>query len=61
MVLNNSINILKKVNFKIIGRPLKIDDNHSDITCLNYDPEGKNIAVGTYDGSIKIFSSYTGK
>ena len=40
---------------------MKIDDNKSDITCMNYDPEGKNIAVGSYDGSIKIFSAFTGK
>jgi len=44
-----------------LGRPIKIDENKSDITCMQYDPEGKNIAVGSYDGSLKIFSAFTGK
>lgn len=28
---------------------------------MAYDPEGKSIAVGTFDGSIKLYSPFTGK
>lgn len=51
----------KKQPFKIQGRPIKVGDNHSSITSMAYDPEGKSIAISTFDGSIKLYSPFTGK
>lgn len=46
---------------KVSGKPIKFGDYHEDIGSISYDPEGKYLAVGCYDGSIKFFSSFTGK
>jgi len=45
---------------KVKGRPIKVGDSRSAITTLKYDPSGKLIAVGTYDGSIKVYNSTSG-
>ena len=51
----------KKQPFKLTNKPLKVGDNSSEINTIAYDPEGKSIAVGCFDGGIKVYSPYTGK
>ena len=56
-----SFNNVKKMPFSFTNAPVKMGDSQSDISTLSYDPEGKFLAVGTYDGAIKLYSSFTGK
>jgi len=45
-----------------MSKPVKIGENNSaGINTINYDPEGKTIAVGFYDGALKLLSPITGK
>ena len=59
IVFNN----VKRQPFKATGRTqlIKAGENGSEIMSLAYEPEGNSIAVGCFDGSIKLFSAYTGK
>jgi len=43
------------------GRPVKIGDSHAATTTVAFDPEGKSLAVGSYDGSIRLYSPFSGK
>ena len=43
------------------GRPTKYGDYHTDIQSVAFDPEGKILAVGAFDGSIKLFNALSGK
>ena len=56
-----NINYMKKVPFKLSDKPVRINDNHSDINTLCYDPLGLSFAVGCFDGAIKIYSALTCK
>lgn len=58
---NLNINQIKKMPFSMASPPVKVGDNQSDISSIAYDPEGKFLAVGAYDGAIKIYSPFTGK
>ena len=56
-----SINHVKKMPFNLASPPVKLGDNQCDISSLSYDPEGRFLAVGMYDGSIKLYNPFTGK
>ena len=47
--------------FKLTDKPVRINNNHSDITTLCYDPQGLFFAVGCYDGAIKIYNALSNK
>jgi hypothetical protein len=49
----------KKQPFK--GKALKVGDNSSEVNTLAYDPEGKTLAAGCWDGGLKLYSPYTGR
>ncbi len=52
----------KKQPVKVVGKPVRLaTENHSAISSIAYDPEGKALAVAGYDGSIKIYNPTTGK
>ena len=52
----------KKSVFKIKSKPTKIGhDSHSSIVTAAFDPEGKYLALGTFDGGVKIHFPSTGK
>ena len=45
-----------------MNKPVKIGENNTaGVNTISYDPEGKTLAVGFYDGSLKLFSPITGK
>ena len=57
-----SINYGKKQSFKVQGKPMKIGDSHASIMSVSFEPcDGKSLAVGAFDGSIKLYSPHTGK
>lgn len=45
----------------MVGKPIKFGEYDEDIGSIAYDPEGRFLAVGAFDGSIKFFNSFTGK
>ena len=60
-VYSNRISVAKKQAFKM-NKPVKIGENNTaGVNTISYDPEGKTLAVGFYDGSLKAFSPITGK
>ena len=46
---------VKKQAFRVPGKPVKVGDSTNDVNTIAYDPEGKNLAAGCWDGSIKIY------
>jgi WD40 repeat protein len=56
-----NLNPAKKSHFSFAGNPQKMGDSQSDITSMAYDTEGKFLAIGCWDGAIKIYSPFTGK
>ena len=56
-----SFSLPKKSPLRIIGKPFKINDNKVDILSVAFDPEGKQLAVAGFDGSLKLYSPGTGK
>lgn len=59
----NYLNIFnpKRGCMKVEGRPAKLGNYRCDINSISYDNEGKYLAVGASDGSIKLFNALTGK
>jgi len=53
--------IPKKQPLKVVGKPVRTGDCNSAVASIAYDPEGKALAVGTYDGSLKLYNPGTGK
>lgn len=47
--------------FSIVSPPVKVGDHQCDITSISYDPEGRFLAVGMYDGAVKLYNPFTGK
>ena len=47
--------------FKVVGKPIRIGDATTEITTLAVDPEGKILAIGEFDGSVRLFSYVSGK
>jgi hypothetical protein len=45
----------------MVSTPQKVGDHSCDITSISYDPEGRFLAVGMYDGAIKLYNPFTGK
>jgi hypothetical protein len=40
---------------------LRIEDSDPMMTCLDFAPDGRQLAVGSIDGTIRIFDTITGK
>lgn len=57
------ISFPKKSCLSLKQKPLRFGEGgeDSDITSIAYDPEGKFIAVGALDGSVKLHSPASGK
>ena len=58
---NIEINLAKKQPFRILGRPMNIDTAPSAVMVTKYDPDGKYLAVGYQDGTLKLFNAANGK
>ena len=56
-----SVNQIKRMPFQLVSSPQKVGDHTCDITSISYDPEGRFLAVGMYDGAIKLYNPFTGK
>lgn len=58
-----TFNNIKKGAFRVTGRTVQIkaSENASEVMSVKFDPEGKTVAVGNFDGSLKLYSANTGK
>ena len=56
-----NLNIPKNSAFRVIGKPIEIGDSKQSITAMAFDPEGTRLAVGEFDGHVRIYSYVSGK
>lgn len=47
--------------FTLTSQPLRIKSTKNMISCMAFDNEAKFLAVGEFDGSIRLYSPITGK
>ena len=55
-------NIIPKDSpLSLYGNPVKISDAKNEVMALSYEPTDKYLAIGYFNGAVKLYSPFSGK